>query len=192
MGQVLHRSATTIEAALPGGELLAHSECSGRLMAMVREGKLDAALVTLPVRRKGLLVQKVCEEDLLVCLRRDDPLANCNVLARDMIAQRRRVLFERSHHPLCYDRLLQKFDKAGIDLHPSECVSSPAEMQYLVTMGYGFGLVRESAKLLPELTTRRVAELDLRITTAFVCLSEQARPALPLLGFRMASSARAG
>ncbi len=173
---------------VPGGSLSPHSECSGRLVSMVREGKLDAALVTLPVQRKGLMVQHVCQEDVLICLRRDDPLAALkDDLSKGVIADRLRVMFDRSHHPLLYDKLLRKFDKAGIDVHPSECVSSPGELQYLVVMGRGFGLVRESTRLLPELTTRRIANLELKITTAFVCLSEQAHPALPLLGFRMAS-----
>ncbi len=172
---------------VPNGTLQTHSECSAKLVAMVRAGQLDAALVTLPVQRKGLLVQNICQEEIFVCLRADDPLAAAEAVPQAFVAERLRIVFDRSHHPLFYDKLIRKFDKAGIDLHPSECVSSPAELQYLVELGLGLGLVRESATLLPELTKRRIAGLDLKISTAFICLHEEARPALPLLGFRMAS-----
>jgi len=58
-------------------------------------------------------------------------------------------------------------------------------MQFLVKMGYGFGLVRESTPIAPELTTRSVAGLNLRITTAFVCHPAEQRPVLQLLAYRI-------
>lgn len=177
---------TGYEELAPGGRLQNRSECSGRLVEMVREGQVDAALVTLPVHRKGLLVQNICQEEMLVCLRRDDPAASQEAIPQNVVTDRFRVMVDRSHHPLFYDKLMRKFGKAGIDLHPSECVSSPAELQYLITEGAGFGLVRESATLAPELTTRPIANLALKISTAFICLKEEAHPLLPLLGSRMA------
>ena len=184
---LVSEAISSYEELVPGGSLQNRSECSGRLEQLVRQGQLDAALVTLPVQRKGLLVQSICQEAIFVCLRRDDPLASAEEIPQNAVAERLRVMFDRSHHPLFYDKLMRKFSKAGIDLHPSECVSSPSELQYLITQGAGLGLVRESAALDPELTTRPIANLTLKISTAFICLKEEAHPLIPLLGSRMAS-----
>jgi DNA-binding transcriptional LysR family regulator len=43
---------------------------------MVADGRLDAAIVTLPLTEKDLFSHPICREKLLVCLRRDDPLAH--------------------------------------------------------------------------------------------------------------------
>lgn len=169
----------------PEGRIELSSDCTDALVRMIREGHLEAALVSLPVDSKDLFVHKICEEKVLVCLRRDDPLAIADSLPREAIADRLRIIFARTHHPLFYDKLMRKFAKVGIVLHPSEFVSAPSEMQFLVKMGYGFGLVRESTPIAPELTTRSVAGLNLRITTAFVCHPAEQRPVLQLLAHRI-------
>ena len=171
---------------VPKGKLQPHSECSERLVAMIQEGQLDAALVILPVHRKNLMIQEICEEKALICLRRDDPIAAHETLPREVVSDRFKVIFDRFHHPLFYDKLMRKFDKEGIEIHPTEFVSAPSEMQYLIQMGFGFGLVFESAPLLPDLTTRSIEGLTLKVTTALVCLRTNQTPALPLLGYRMA------
>jgi hypothetical protein len=94
-------------------------------------------------------------------------------------------LFARVHQPLFYDALMRKFAKAGIELNPSEFVSAPSEMQFLVKSGRGFGLVRESTKLDPELTMRSIAGISLTVTTGFICNPAQIRPVLPMLAYRL-------
>jgi len=170
---------------VPEGRIEPSSDCTGALVRMVREGHLEAALVSLPIDSKDLFVHKICEEKVLVCLRRDDPLATADSLPREAIADRLRIIFARTHHPLFYDKLMRKFAKVGIVLHPSEFVSAPSEMQFLVKMGNGFGLVRESTPIAPELTTRSVAGLNLRTTTAFICRPAEQRPVLQLLAYRI-------
>jgi DNA-binding transcriptional LysR family regulator len=170
---------------VPGGHIQSSSECSAELATMVADGRLDAAIVTFPVTEKGLFEHPICHERMLVCLRRDDPLASEEILPRNAIAARLNILFARIHQPLFYDALMQKFAKAGIELNPSEFVSAPAEMQFLVKSGRGFGLVRESAKLDSELTMRSIAGLNIAVTTGFICQLAQMRPVLQVLAYRM-------
>ena len=184
---IVSEALTGYGELVPKGKLQPHSESWDRLVAMVQEGQLDAALVTLPVHRKNLIIQEICEEEALICLHRDDPMAVHQTLPREVVSDRFRVIFDRSHHPLFYDKLMRKFDKEGIEIHPTEFVSAPSEMQYLIQMGYGFGLVLESARLSPDLTTRRIEGVTLKVTTALVWLRTNERPALPLLGFRMST-----
>ena len=171
---------------VPNGQIEASSECSAPLLSMVAEGLLDAALVIMPIGDHKLFVQRVCTEKLMVCLRRDDPLAQEESIPQELIADRLRICLARTHHPLLYDELMRKFAKAKILLKPTEFVSSPAEMQFLVKMGAGFGLIRETVPLDPELTRRSISGLSLQVKTAFICHPAQPRPVLPLLAYRMA------
>jgi DNA-binding transcriptional LysR family regulator len=170
---------------VPGGQIESSSECSAPLVNMVSEGLLDVALVLMPIGEHKLFVHRICTEKLMVCLRQDDPLAREVSIPRELIADRLRILQARIHHPLFYDEILRKFAKAKIPLKPTDFVSSPAEMQFLVKMGAGFGLIDETEPLDPELTRRSITGLPLHIKTALICHPAQQRPVLPLLAYRM-------
>jgi DNA-binding transcriptional LysR family regulator len=170
---------------VPGGHIQTSSECSAELTTMVADGRLDAAIVTLPLAEKGLFVHPLCEERLLVCLRRDDPLAAAPKLSHEAIEARLCILFGRDHQPLLYDQILRRLAQAGIPLSPSEFVSAPAEMQYLVKRGRDFSLAQESTHLDSELTMRGIVGVNLTVTTALICNAVQIRPVLPMLAFRI-------
>jgi DNA-binding transcriptional LysR family regulator len=183
--KLVEEAFTGYRELVPGGHIQSQSECSAELATMVADGRLDAAIVSLPVAEKELYVYPICQEKVLVCLRRDDPLAKGLTLPQNAIAARLCILFGRVHQPLFYDALVRKFAKFGIELHPSDFVSAPAEMQYLVKSGKGFGLVQESVKLDPELTMMSIAGINLTVTTGFICHPAQIRPVLPMLAYRM-------
>ena len=170
----------------PEGRIEPSSVSSGRLSAMVAARELDAALVSLPLIEQELFVKTICVERLVICLRTDDPLAREETIPRAAVQERLRVMVDRVQHPLLYDVLMERFLKAGIRLQPSDFVSAPSEMQYMVKLNVGFGLVRDTEPLDPELTTRTIAGLDLRVKTGFVCHPAQQSPILPLLAFRLA------
>ena len=170
---------------VPEGRIEPHSETTARLVAMVLGGELEAALVTRPIPLDELFVQNVCEERVYVCLRRDDPLAQRDELPREVIGDRLRVLFDRLQQPMFYDKLVRKFAKIDVALHPSEFASSPAEMHFLVARGKGMGIALESTEIPETLVKKSVAGLPLKIVTAFICLRTQKRPVLPMLAFQV-------
>ena len=176
---------------VPGGHIQTSSDSCPALTTMVADGRLDAAIVTLPLIEKDLFSRSICQEKMLVCLRRDDPLADGETLPQSVIEGRLCVLLARVHQPLFYDSLLRKFAKFGIALQPSEFISAPAEMQYLVKRGKGLSLVHESTTLDPELTMRSIAGIDITVTTAFICHPAQLRPVLPMLAYRLEKSCSA-
>jgi LysR family hydrogen peroxide-inducible transcriptional activator len=183
--KLVDEALTGYRELVPGGLIQSSSECSAELATMVADGRLDAAIVNFPVTEKDLFAHAICQEKMSVCLRADDPLASGDTLPKEAIAGRLNILFARVHQPLLYDALMQKFARAGIELNPSEFVSAPSEMQFLVKSGRGFGLVREGAKLDPALTMRSIAGINLAVTTGFICRPAQIRPVLPMLAYRL-------
>ena len=138
---------------VPEGKIEPTSECSGDLVSLIHRGDLEAALVSLPVAGEGLFVHKICSENILVCLRADDPLARLEAIPQVTVAERLNIIFARVHHPLLYDKLTRKLSKAGIHPKLSAFVSAPSEMQFLVQARKGMGLVCGSTGV-PDLLCR--------------------------------------
>jgi len=184
--QLVEETVSEYRDLVPDGQIEPSSECSSSLIAMVAEGHLDAALVIMPIGERKLFVQRIRTEKVLICLRRDDPLAQFESIPKNHIEDRVRIALSRTHHPLCYDEILRKFTKAKFRLTPTDFVSSPTDMQFLVKIGAGFGMMLETVPLDPELTLRGIAGLSIHLKTAFICLPDHQRPVLPLLASRLA------
>jgi len=183
---IVEETRTGHQELVPGGEIQTSSECSAELTTMVADGRLDAAIVTLPMTEKGLFVHPIHEERLMGCLRADGPLASAAKLPLDVIAERVCIMFTRVHQPGLYDQIHRILARASMVLTPSEFISSPAELQYLVKSGKEFSLVPESTTLNPELTMRSINGINLSVKAAFICNSTQMRPVLPMLAYRLA------
>ncbi len=77
---------------MPTGRIEPSSECSARLVAMIEEEHLDAALVTMPIGEESLSVRRICAEKVLICLRQDDPLAREEDIPKHLVGDRLRIL----------------------------------------------------------------------------------------------------
>ena len=183
---VIHEAIIGYKELVPGAAIEPSSQSSGPLTRMVLEGQLSAALVNLPVADEELYIQYVCSEKLLICLRADDPAAQYEAIPRNVVQDKLKIMFDRALHPLLYDQLARRFEKAGVNFHPTEFVSHPADMQFLIQEGVGFGLVRDGVPLAANLVRRSVAGLTMSVKGGFICLPAQQRPVLPLLAFRIA------
>jgi DNA-binding transcriptional LysR family regulator len=60
---------------VPEGRMNSSSDCSAHLIKMLEDGRLDAAIVTLPIFETQLSQELICKDKLPICLRKDDPLA---------------------------------------------------------------------------------------------------------------------
>jgi DNA-binding transcriptional LysR family regulator len=109
---------------VPEGKIEPTSECTGDLLPLIHHGHLEAALVSLPIHTEGLFVHKICSEDVLVCMRADDPSAILEEIPQSLVGQRLRIMFAKVHHPLFHEKLTRKLAKAGIHLNPSAYVSA--------------------------------------------------------------------
>ena len=115
-----------------------------------------------------------------------DPAAQLDTIPRGVVQSKLKVMFDRALHPLLYDQIERRLEKAGVKFSPTEFVSHPADMQFLIQEGVGFGLVRDGVPLAADLVRRPIAGLTMSVKGAFICLPAQQRPVLPLLAYRVA------
>lgn len=174
----------------PDSKVLQTSDCTARLLELLREGNLHAALVTLPIEKHGLIVQQISTERLLVCLRKDDPQAAEPSVPPAKLAAKLQVSFDPKHHPLLYTHLSGLLSRAGIALEPTRFVSAPSEVQWMVKQGWGYALIHETTVLDPELVCRPITGVDLFIESAFVYQAASQQPALQLLAWDLKSRFR--
>lgn len=165
---LIEEALTGYKEIVPEGRINSSSDCTGHLIEMLEDGRLDAAVVTLPIFETSLLQQVICKDRLLVCLRKDDPIARQSQVPRTAIAEQLRVLFERRYHPLFHDDILKSFKRAGVTVKPTETYSAPSEMQFIVKTRGCFGLVREGIALDPELIALPMEGINIRVTNALV------------------------
>ena len=163
------------------------NEGSATLAKLVSDGKLDAALVTLPISGNQLLKQRICSERYLVCLREDDPHARSTSLSHQCVAAHLHVFVSRAQNPVFSKSLERKLANANIHARPTHFVSNPSDVQFQVQAGNGWGLVHESLNLEQGLVRRPIEGVPLRVRTAFISRKNQEHPLFPLLAFRLAT-----
>jgi DNA-binding transcriptional LysR family regulator len=152
-----------------------------QLIQEIAEGKVDAALVTLPLEHPDLRVEELCQDRLVVCLRRDHALASKAALSAIDLQNNPQIFYDPQHDPVAHQRLLELLSEAGINVEEHCRASHPTEMQTLVKEGYGFALIREGAPLDTELTTRPVANVKWTVDTAIVFHRERFPKTIPIL-----------
>ncbi len=183
--QLIHEALKGYREIAPESGINSSSDCTAQLMAMLDDGRLDAAIVTLPIFEQELFEYEICADRLLVCLRKDDPLAKKPEIPKAVLSDRLRIMFHRNYHPLFHDQIMKKFKAAGIKLKPTETISAPFELQFLVKTWDCFGLIREGVPLDPELTALPIEGMNLRVKTGLVFGNEQQRPILQMLAHRL-------
>lgn len=157
-----------------------HGDTS-QLAEEVAAGMVDAALVTLPLNHPNLYVEELCHDRLVVCLRRDNPLANKAALQTADLQGNLTILYHPNRHPDAHQRLLELLADTGVRVEEYSRASHPSEMQILVKEGHGLTLMREGTPLEEGLTTRPVAGVDWTVDTAVICHREHCPKTIPIL-----------
>jgi DNA-binding transcriptional LysR family regulator len=182
---LIEEALTGYKEIVPDGRINACSDCTGHLIEMLQDGRLDAAIVTLPIFEMPLAQHVICKDRLMICLRKDHPLAQEDRVPKAAIAENLRIMFDRRYHPLFHDEILKSFKRSGVTLQLTETFSAPSEMQFMVKTLGCFGLVREGIALDPELIALPMDGINIRVTNALVFSTQQERPILPMLAYRM-------
>jgi len=152
-----------------------------QLAEEILSGAVDAALVTLPLAHPDLSIEELSKDRLVVCLRRDDPLAKKAALQPDDLQGNLAVLYHPQRHPDAHERLLELLGEAGVQVEDYSCASHPFEMQSLVKGGHGFALIREGTNLDEELITRPIAGVDWTVDTALIYRRANHPKTIPIL-----------
>ncbi|WP_374013318.1 LysR substrate-binding domain-containing protein [Pseudoxanthomonas koreensis] len=86
-----------MRARFPQLELLLVEEKSDELLARLRDGRLDAALLALPVHDDQLHTELLFEEPFVLAVPEDHPLASRQALSLDALAEQPLLLLEDGH-----------------------------------------------------------------------------------------------
>jgi DNA-binding transcriptional LysR family regulator len=144
-------------------------------------GAIDAAIVTLPLKHPDLRVEEIRRNRLVVCLRRDNPLARKSALKATDLQDNLSVLYHPQRHPDAHEQLVELLDEAGVTIEEYSRASNPYEMQMLVKEGHGFTLIREGTTLDDELTTRPITGVDWTVGTAVIYHKQRHPKTVPVL-----------
>jgi DNA-binding transcriptional LysR family regulator len=157
-----------------------HAE-TALLAEEVIAGIVDAAIVTLPLKHPDLQIEEIRQDRLVVCLRKDNPLARKSALKAADLQDNLSVLYHPQRHPDAHERLLGLLDDAGIRIEEYSRASNPYDMQTLVKEGHGFALVREGTQLDAELITRPIAGVAWTVDTAVIYQKQRHPKTVPVL-----------
>jgi len=179
--QVIATVCDAYRDLFPKGTILPENGDTEDVIERLRTAELDAALVTLPVLPNGYRVQPVMHEPLVVCLRKDDPLAQEDELRTESLNGRLATFSDPRHHPRAHTRLLEMLEGQGIKPKLSNPTFNSEHVQWMVRERVCIALIRKSEPLHEELTTRPIQGVNWTIDSAIAYRDEHDQQALPLL-----------
>lgn len=130
----LHRRSAGLVVTLRGG----HD--SPEVLADLREGRVDAAVLRSPLPAAWATSMSLVEEPFLAALPRTHPLAGRDVLPLRALADEPFALFPRDLNPGAHDHLMGFFDQAGYRPHIAQPSRRMDESLLFVAAGHGVGL----------------------------------------------------
>ena len=166
---------------LPGCTVRRSHGDTTQLADALLAGELDAALVTLPLKHPDLCVRELRQDRLVVCMRRDSPLAQKAAIQVSDLRDNLTILYHPNRHPEAHARLMELLHEVGLQIEDYSSASHPTEMQALVKEGYGLALIREGTPLDEELTTRRILGVDWTVDMAVAYHRERHPKSIPIL-----------
>ena len=152
-----------------------------QLASEVLNGMVDAAIITLPFSHPDLHIEELRRDRLVVCLRKDHPLAAKPTLQASDLQNNLTIIYHPERHPGAHLRLLELLEDAGVTLEDYSCGTHPCEIQSLVKEGHGFALIREGSLLEEGLIARRLDGVDWTVDTVAIYHKERHPKTVPIL-----------
>jgi DNA-binding transcriptional LysR family regulator len=165
----------------PSGEIHPTSGEIEETIEGLRKGSIDAALLTLPLNAEGLSLQLVTSEPLVVCLRKDDPLAQQDEVPPELLDNKLCIFSDPRRHPLAHARLLELLNQHGIRPILSNPNLNSGLVQWMVKDRHCVALIRRTEPLQEDVTWRPIRGVHWTVDFALVYTPEQQHMALPLL-----------
>ncbi len=179
--QVVDTVYQTYRDLFPVGSIHAESGDSDDLLVRLTQGKLDAALITLPHVHDGFKEQCIMHEAMVVCMRKDDPLAQQEEVPPEELNGRLGIFSDPRHHPRAHARLLEMLEEQGIEPKVMNPTFNTEHVLWMVREKICLALISESQPLQDDLTTRPIQGVKWTIDSAIIYRSEHQQLALPLL-----------
>ncbi len=137
---------TRVRGAHPKLRLLLREEMTPHLLGHLDEGKLDAALLALPIHDPNLEVAALFREPFLAALPADHPLAASRVVAIDDLAHAGLLLLEEGH--CLRDQALRVCHLQGLKSEEIRATSLET-LRQMVALGLGVTLIPSLAGVGP-------------------------------------------
>lgn len=176
--QLLRESYTKL---FPGCPIQFASGEPSQVLQWMGRGRLEAAILPLPIDGDGLVVEVVASAPLVACLKADDVLAERAEITTMDLAKRLTIFRNPESHPAAHNRLMQLLAEVGIDPEISYLAGTPADIQWMVKSGYGLALIEQATTLDTGLTTRPLVGWSWTTDTALVHRACAEHIALPIL-----------
>jgi DNA-binding transcriptional LysR family regulator len=154
---------------------------AAQLANEVLDGKVDAAIITLPLTHPELHIEELRRDRIVACLRKDHPLAVKGTLQVPDLQNNLTIIYHPQRHPDAHVRLLELLGDAGVTLEDYSCASHPSEIQALVREGHGLALIREGTLLEEGLITRRLVGVDWTVDTAVIYNKQRHPKTVPVV-----------
>ena len=137
----------------PDAHMVVHEDTTDYLLKAVHDGVVDVAILALPVESRYLEVQQLFEEELLLVVSPEHPLAGKKQIRVSDIESLPFVLLSEAH---CLSDNIVSFCRQKA-FHPVsvERTSQLATVQELVSLGHGVSMVPAMARQMDQ-TDRRV------------------------------------
>jgi DNA-binding transcriptional LysR family regulator len=171
----------TYRGIFPRGEIHPESGDIEEIVDRLADASIDAALLTLPINAEGLYVHPVLSEPLVVCIRKEDPLAQHEELPPKSLDGRLSIFSDPRRHPMAHARLLELLKEQGIRPHLANPNFNSGHVQWMVREQQCVALIRKGETLHEEVTTRPIQGVRWTIDFALVYRPEHRQMALPLL-----------
>jgi DNA-binding transcriptional LysR family regulator len=128
---------------VPNGRFAIKSYFTRRLLSKLRDGRLDAALVILPVNDSDLVVEPLLSEPLLVALPDGHSLARNRAVALSDLQDLPAIMFPNKLHPEFSQQLSGICARAGLKVNVAHEVTTFPEALPLVARGGAYTFIHK-------------------------------------------------
>lgn len=149
-----------VRARFPRLELLLVEEKTDRILERLREGRLDAGVLALPLHDDQLHVEPLFDEPFLLAVPRDHPMAGQDGLRLQELDDRHLLLLEEGH--CLRDQALEVCRMAGADERDGFRATSLETLRQMVAAGVGITLLPVLAVQPPVPTSPDIALVPFR------------------------------
>ena len=166
--------------ALPDGTLSLKSYFTRRQLSKLRDGRLNAALVILPVNDSDLVVEAILLESLLVALPDGHSLARNRTVALSDLRDMPAISFPKKLHPEIFQQLSDSCARAGLNPTIAHEVTTFPEALALVAKGEGYTFIRKcfTPFFCPGIVLRPIKGNPLTVGTGVAYLRRRKTPQL--------------
>ncbi len=139
----LPHAMPAVRKTYPRLRLLLLEEKTETLIARLRSGDIEAAILALPTREDGFVERELFVEPFVVALRRDDPLAKKKALKSSDLAESHVLLLADGH--CLRDQALSVCERIGTEVVEGLSATSLPTLVQMVASGIGTTLLPQLA-----------------------------------------------